>query len=161
MRSKRAKKRGPVEKPTISIETETDLKVTKKDGTTVPLDIKRLAKIITDSCEGLDDVDPKEVLEQSLGNLYDGVSVSDMRTSLIMTARTKVEKEPNYSFVTARILMDQIRNEALEFLGIAEEATYADMKLLENWINFKQKTSIDKGLKEFINWYLAYYKIDI
>ena len=143
-REERAKKRGPVEKPTISIETETDLKVTKKDGTTVPLDIKRLAKIITDSCEGLDDVDPKEVLEQSLGNLYDGVSVSDMRTSLIMTARTKVEKEPNYSFVTARILMDQIRNEALEFLGIAEEATYADM---ENYYPEALVKYIDKGIE--------------
>ena len=43
-REERAKKRGPVEKPTISIETETDLKVTKKDGTTVPLDIKRTCK---------------------------------------------------------------------------------------------------------------------
>ena len=143
-REERAKKRGPVEKPTISIETETDLKVTKKDGTTVPLDIKRLAKIITDSCEGLDDVDPKEVLEQSIGNLYDGVSVSDMRTSLIMTARTKVEKEPNYSFVTARILMDQIRNEALEFLGIAEEATYADM---ENYYPEALVKYIDKGIE--------------
>ena len=67
-----------------------------------------------------------------------------MRASLIMTARTKVEKEPNYSFVTARILMDQIRNEALEFLGIAEDATFGDMqeyypKALLNYI--------DKGIE--------------
>ena len=67
-----------------------------------------------------------------------------MRASLIMTSRTKVEKEPNYSFVTARILMDQIRNEALEFLGIAEDATYRDMqeyypKALESYI--------DKGIE--------------
>ena len=67
-----------------------------------------------------------------------------MRTSLIMTARTKVEKEPNYSFVTARILMDQIRNEALEFLGIAEEATYADM---ENYYPEALVKYIDKGIE--------------
>ena len=34
-----------------------------------------------------------EVLEEALKNLYDGVSISDMRTSLVMSARTKVEKE--------------------------------------------------------------------
>ena len=61
-----------------------------------------------------------------------------------MTARTKVEKEPNYSFVTARILMDQIRNEALEFLGIAEEATYADM---ENYYPEALVKYIDKGIE--------------
>ena len=51
-----------------------------------------------------------------------------MRTSLVMSARTKVEKEPNYTYVTARILMDQIRSEALGFLKVAEESTYDQMK---------------------------------
>ena len=156
-REERAKKRGPVEKPTISIETETDLKVTKKDGTTVPLDIKRLAKIITDSCEGLDDVDPKEVLEQSLGNLYDGVSVSDMRTSLIMTARTKVEKEPNYSFVTARLLLDDIENEVLRFLDI-------DTSIKKDRSKMYQKAlvgSIEKGIElEFLDERLKDFDLD-
>ena len=38
------------------------------------------------------------------------------------------------------------------------EATYADMKLLDNWIN-KPKTTIKKGIGEFTKWYLKYYKI--
>ena len=84
------------------------------------------------------------MLEESIGNLYDGVSVADMRSSLIMTARTKVEKEPNYSFVTARILMDQIRNEALEFLGIAEDATYGDM---QEYYPKALLSYIDKGIE--------------
>ena len=110
----------------------------------MPLDVASLSSIITDACEGLDDVDPKAVLEESIGNLYDGVSVADMRASLIMTARTKVEKEPNYSFVTARILMDQIRNEALEFLGIAEDATYGDM---QEYYPKALLSYIDKGIE--------------
>ena len=110
----------------------------------MPLDVARLSSIITDACDGLDDVDPKAVLEESIGNLYDGVSVADMRASLIMTARTKVEKEPNYSFVTARILMDQIRNEALEFLGIAEDATFGDM---QEYYPKALLSYIDKGIE--------------
>ena len=85
-----------------------------------------------------------EVLEEALKNLYDGVSISDMRTSLVMSARTKVEKEPNYSFVTARILMDQIRNEALGFLGVAEEATYQEM---EKYYPQALEAYIDKGIE--------------
>ena len=53
--------------------------------------------------------------------------MGDVRTSLVMTARTMVEKDPNYSYVTARLLMDTIRAEALGFLGIAEAATQSEM----------------------------------
>jgi ribonucleoside-diphosphate reductase alpha chain len=108
-----------------------------------------VAALINDACEGLEEVSMNEVLEEALKNLYDGVSIADMRTSLVMSARTKVEKEPNYSFVTARILMDQIRNEALGFLGIAEEATYQDM---EKYYPQALVAYIDKGIElEILN----------
>ena len=38
------------------------------------------------------------------------------------------------------------------------EKTFADTESLEKWINFKPSTSIDEGIKNFINWYLSYYK---
>ncbi len=38
------------------------------------------------------------------------------------------------------------------------ESTYANTELLEKYINFKPRTSIDFGIKEFINWYLDYFK---
>ena len=44
--------------------------------------------------------------------------IEDVKTSLVMTARTLVEKEPNYTYVTARILQDNIRTEALTYLGM-------------------------------------------
>ena len=41
------------------------------------------------------------------------------------------------------------------------EATYANTKSLEEYIGFKPNTSIDDGIKKFIDWYLSYYKIQI
>ena len=38
------------------------------------------------------------------------------------------------------------------------EATYANTKYLEQYINFRPNTSIEKGIKLFIKWYLEYYK---
>ena len=41
------------------------------------------------------------------------------------------------------------------------EKTYADTESLEKCINFKPSTSIDEGIKNFINWYLSYYKKNV
>ena len=38
------------------------------------------------------------------------------------------------------------------------KATYANTQSLENEINFKPNTSINVGIKKFINWYISYYK---
>ena len=133
-----------IETPDFDIPDTPAINITKSDGSIVPLDVERLAGLINDACEGLEHVSMNEVLEEALKNLYDGVSISDMRTSLVMSARTKVEKEPNYSFVTARILMDQIRNEALSFLGVAEESTYQEM---EKYYPEAFKAYIDKGIE--------------
>ena len=84
--------------------------------------------MVNHACEGLDDVSADAILEESIKNLYDGVSISDMKSALVMSARTKVEQEPNYSFVTARILLDELRSEALSFLGIAEESSHPEMQ---------------------------------
>ena len=126
-REERASERTKDTPPQTNIEAPA-ISVTKKDGTQVPLDINRLAAVVNHACEGLEDVSANSILEESIKNLYDGVSISDMKSSLVMSARTKVEQEPNYSFVTARILLDELRSEALSFLGIAEESSHPEMK---------------------------------
>ncbi|MFD2191109.1 ribonucleoside-diphosphate reductase subunit alpha [Pistricoccus aurantiacus] len=103
------------------------LNVTLPDGSRRPLDLGRIETLVFDACEGLENVDARRIVEDSLKNLYDGVGLEGVATALMMTARTLVEKEPNYTYVTARLLQDNLRREALSFLGIAEEATYQDM----------------------------------
>ncbi len=133
----------------IDLPNTPTINITKNDGTKVPLNVEKVAMLINDACANLEEVSIDEVLDEALKNLYDGVSISDMRTSLVMSARTKVEKEPNYSFVTARILMDQIRSEALNFLDIAEESTYEEMK---DYYPKAFKKYIDKGIElEILN----------
>ena len=39
-------------------------------------------------------------------------------------------------------------------------ATYADTSSLEDWINFKPNTSINEGVKLFVEWYKKFYKLD-
>ena len=135
-RTKEAPKETNIDAPKIS--------VTKKDGSKVPLDINRLASVVNHACEGLEDVSADVILKESIKNLYDGVSVSDMKSALVMSARTKVEIEPNYSFVTARILLDELRSEALTFLDIAEESSHPEMK---DYYPKAFHAYIDKGIE--------------
>ena len=101
--------------------------VTMDDGRQAPLDTARMRTIIDEACDGLGDVSADAIYEETLRNLYPGVKIDDLRTSLVMTARAMVEKDPNYSYVTARLLLDSVRSEALKFLGIADSATQAEM----------------------------------
>ena len=40
------------------------------------------------------------------------------------------------------------------------QITSADTKLLENWINFKPKTTVKEGINKFVKWYKKYYGIN-
>ncbi len=120
-RAEERKKAQPEEKAHPSI------RVTQEDGSLTPLDLGRLEFIVNEACEGLADVSAKAVLDEVLKGLYDGVAAHEVNTSLVIAARSLVEKEHNYSYVTARLLLDKLRAEALNFLGIAESATQHDM----------------------------------
>ena len=126
---------------------KTGIKVVLDDGTESNLDEQRLYTMVAEACEGLQDVSIDEIIEEAKKNLYDGVSMSDVRPSLVMTARTLVEKEPNYTFVTARILLDNLRTEALTFLNVRKEATQAEM---ENLYPEALETFIKKGIENEI-----------
>ena len=120
--------------PAASADTQAEdpeyptIEVTLDDGSKAPLDTQRLRTIVREACAGLTDVSEKAILDEAMRNLYNGVSLRDVNTSLVITARTLVEKEPNYTYATARLLLDKLRAEALSFLGVADFATQAEME---------------------------------
>lgn len=128
-REERARSRAEelAAKPAL-LPTEPVLHVTLADGTRAPLDAARLALIVHEACAGLDGVDPAPVLEETKRNLYDGITLDELALAGIMAARTLVEQEPNYTFVSARLLLDKLRSEVLSFVhGTPSHASQADM----------------------------------
>ncbi len=116
-------------------ETETgtgrqQLNVTLHDGKIVPLDTNRLTHLVNSACAGLIDVSAELIIEDTKRNLFDNVPVDQVSKSLIMSARVLIEQEPNYSLVAARLLLDDLRSEALSFLGIKDKATFEEMSTL-------------------------------
>ena len=104
------------------------IQVKHPDGSLKPLNKKRLDAIVKESCFGLEAVDPEIIINDVVNNLFDGVPKADVSQALVMSARTLVEQDPNYSYVAARLLLDLLRSEALQFMGVAEHASFEDMK---------------------------------
>lgn len=115
-REKQAEKRAEEEKRHPQPANETTLHVTAADGSRQPLDIDRLHNLIVEACEGLAQVNSDAILRDTQRNLFDGVKESDVEKALVMGARTYIEKDPAYSTLAARLLMDGIRREALSFV---------------------------------------------
>jgi len=93
------------------------------DGERRPLDTQGLSDLIAAACEGLEGApSPEVILAATLRDLYDGVPTEEVRKSTVLAARALIEKEPSYSYVTARLLLNTIR---LEVLG--EEVSQAHM----------------------------------
>ena len=109
------------------------------------------------ACEGLVDVNPEELIEAIKATAYEGISEEDLSNCILIAARTFVEKEPNYSFVTARLLLDDIENEVLRFLDI-------DTSIKKDRSKMYQKAlvgSIEKGIElEFLDERLKNFDLD-
>ena len=131
-----------------------------KDGTTRALDRERLNRVIDEACAGVDGVAADTVLKDTLKNAFDGISEDELATALVLSARQRLEAEPNYGQVAARLLMDKLRHEALTFLadGQVEYATHAEMA--EAYPAYF-KNFIARGVKhELLDPKLAEYDLD-
>jgi ribonucleoside-diphosphate reductase alpha chain len=129
--------------------------ITMPNGDIKPLELGRLTTLVKEACSDLSDVDSAPILKDALRNLYHQAHLSDVHKALIMAARSLVEKEPNYTFVSARLLLNSLRTEALSKLGMQQETTCDEMaglypayfkKYLTHGIN---QGIIDPTLAEF------------
>lgn len=126
-REERAKERA-VQAPTQK-ESPSGLRVVGSDGGCALLDETRPVLVVEEACAGLDGVSAEAILSETRKNLYDGITQDELALAPILAARSMVEREPDYSYAAARLLLDKLRNEALSFVhDRPEQATQAEMK---------------------------------
>ncbi len=96
------------EKPTAPLLHATD------NGQRIVLDLNRLQLLIQDACTGLGvDVKPDPIMAETMRNLYDGVPMDEVYKASVLAARTLIEKDPDYTYATARLLFHTIAKEVL------------------------------------------------
>lgn len=97
---------------TGEIAPKKSLTITDEDGIRRLLDIGMLRNKLTLACHGLEGLCCIEsVLEETLCHLYDGAKKQEVNKALIFAARTRIEKEPAYSHLAARVLLHDLYNE--------------------------------------------------
>lgn len=94
------------------------LQVTDANGQLQPLDLSALKATVNRAAEGLEGIEVEAIIDETVKNLYNGVKESDIATTMMMATRTRIEQEPNYTYVTARLLRDELVSTGLAFLGL-------------------------------------------
>ena len=78
----------------------------KRDGTTEPLDVNKIHKVVEFACEGLTGVSSSQVEMSSHIQFYDGMTSSEIQEIMIKSANDLITLEnPNYQFVASRLLL--------------------------------------------------------
>ncbi|MSQ56334.1 MAG: ribonucleoside-diphosphate reductase subunit alpha [Limnohabitans sp.] len=108
-RERRAQERASQKETVVS--TEPQLHVID-NGQRVALNLEKLKGLMYAACAGLgNDIQAEPIITETLRNLYDGVPIEEVMKAAILASRTKIEKDPDYTYVTARLLMHTIAKE--------------------------------------------------
>ncbi len=66
------------------------------------------------ACRGFEKgVSPDELLENALTNFYEGIKEEEIDQALIMSTKAKIERDPAFTKISARLLLDTLYRETL------------------------------------------------
>ncbi len=124
--------------PAAALSTGRSVTITLEGGEKRTLSESQLFSQIQFACRGLTQTDPALLLEMTFNNFYEGMKASEVDLSAIMAARSMIEREPCYSQVAARLLLDVTYREAM---GISAN----DPNLDQHYRNYF-KSYLDHGI---------------
>lgn len=126
------------------------INVKKRNGRLEELNTNKINKCVERACENLSDVSASEVVLDAHVQLYDKITTKEIDKALVMSARAKMEKEPNYSYVAARLLLGNIHKEV--FGSSVDKDAFENQYRLSFIKNIKllvKESILDERLLEF------------
>ena len=121
-REERRKARALRGERTVEGEPQAQLFVSLADNTREPLDPQRIRRRLVGACRGIEqNCSARDLADEALRNLYDGVKPEEIEQAMIFAARSRIEHEPDYTYVAARLLLRKIYREALPSFGTPTE----------------------------------------
>lgn len=96
---------------TVEDEQPHVMKVRKRSGKLVPVDVTKIVARVTKYSQGLNSVDPLRVATKAISGLYDGATTEELDNLSIQTASMLIGEEPQYSKLAARLLGIYIEEE--------------------------------------------------
>ena len=90
------------------------IRVKKRNGRLEEFEVNKINRFVERTCEELEGVSASEVVLDMETTFYDKIPTSEIDKSIELTARQKIYKEPNYSFVAARVVLTNLYKEILK-----------------------------------------------
>jgi ribonucleoside-diphosphate reductase alpha chain len=91
---------------------DTSKKVKKRNGRLEELNLDKINECVERATKGLESVSVSEIVLDASLQLYDKIPTEEIDKALIMSSRSKIEKEPNYAYVAARLLLNNLYKES-------------------------------------------------
>ena len=91
-----------------------DIKVKKRNGRLENFTVDKINASAQRACEDIEDVSPSEIVLDAQLQLFDKITTREIDQALILSAREKIEKEPNYSFAAAQLLLNNLYKEVFK-----------------------------------------------
>ncbi len=110
-------------------EVEDSLSVEIEPGVRVPFDVLRLTRFLN-QCEAarLDEVDTEGIIDEVVRGSFDGMTPDDVTRSLVLSARSRIERDPGYDALAAELQASLIYRHAIGKTQFDDsfEQTYRD-----------------------------------
>jgi len=91
-----------------------DIKVKKRNGRLEDFNVEKINASAQRACEEIEDVSASEIVLDAQLQLFDKITTKEIDQALILSAREKIEKEPNYSFAAAGLLLNNLYKEVFK-----------------------------------------------
>ena len=98
----------------VTGQVQAELHITLRDGSKEVLEPQRIRRTLIRACRGFEDrCEAREMADETMRNLYDGVRIDEIEKAMIFAAKSRIELDPAYGYVTARLLLEVIYRETL------------------------------------------------
>ena len=127
-----------------------DIKVKKRNGRLESFEVDKINASAQRACDNIDDVSASEIVLDAQLQLFDKITTKEIDQALILSAREKIEKEPNYSFAAAQLLLNCLYKEVFKE-GVDSDTFKLQYRksFIQNIKKLCKENRLDKRLLEF------------
>ena len=91
-----------------------EINVKKRNGRLERFQVEKINLSAQRACDNIEDVSASEIVLDAQLQLFDKITTREIDQALILSAREKIEKEPNYSKATAQLLLNTLYKEVFK-----------------------------------------------
>ncbi len=145
-REQRKREREAEKKHSPDTRENKNVRVVREDGSDYKLEHAQIIRILEKACKGRAQADPQLLIKETLNSLYDGIAEKDLGMAMVISTRLFIERDPDYSYIAANLLLQVI-------IGEAERALY---NRADNIIYATEQKQGSKTYAEYFSDYITY-----